>query len=199
VAYEFAAQPPRTRNPLKMWNSALTCNCRRAFNEEHSFIVAGRDLSAVAPGFDCALRIRTGRTTWRNKMIFQKRPQSTAASPPPTSYDDIVKKFIKIVLTSPVAIVTLVLSTFLGYGISFVLFDYRRSKVRRSHFGFHVVIGLAYAALIFSCVNYDLLSHKLTVSQITERMPLTLLVSFSIGFLILLLGGIWRNLNGHRR
>lgn len=110
----------------------------------------------------------------------------------PEPAKEIVKEFVALVLKSPPAVVTLVLSTFFGYGISFVLFDYRRTEVKKSHYLFHVAIGLGYAAVVFSVVNYDLLSHNLTMEHMTNRMPLTLLVSFVVAFLIMLAGGVWR-------
>lgn len=108
------------------------------------------------------------------------------------SAGDVIKHFVSIVVTSPVGVVTLVLSSFFGYGISFVLFDYRRSMVKRSHYPFHIAFGLGYAALMFAAVNFDLLSHQLTVDQIAQRTPLTLLVSFATSFLVMLGGGMWR-------
>ncbi len=106
--------------------------------------------------------------------------------------DEVLKEFIIIVAKSPVAMVTIVLSTFFGYGISFVLFDYRRAEVGKSHYLFHVALGLGYAATIFSIVNHDLLSYNLTIDQISERMPLTLLISFIISFFVMTVGAIWR-------
>jgi hypothetical protein len=110
----------------------------------------------------------------------------------PGPADDVIKEFTLLVLKSPPAVVTLVVSTFFGYGISFVLFDYRRAQVNKSHYLFHVAIGLGYAAVIFCGVNFDLLSVNLTVEQITNRIPLTLLVSFVLAFVIMMAGGIWR-------
>jgi hypothetical protein len=37
--------------------------------------------------------------------------------------DGVLKEFIPLVAKSPVAIATLVLSTFFGYGISFIIFE----------------------------------------------------------------------------
>jgi hypothetical protein len=113
---------------------------------------------------------------------------SESASPS----SDIASAFIKLVVSSPLAVVTLVLSWFCGYGISFILFDYRRSDARGSHKWFHSSIGLAYTAVIFIAVNLDILSRSLTPEQIALRMPLTLVVSFALGFPIMLIGAIWR-------
>jgi hypothetical protein len=115
----------------------------------------------------------------------------------PTS--EVLKEFAKIVIASPVAVVTIVLSAFLGYGISFVLFDYRRLQVRKSHYMFHVAFGLGYTAVIFLAVNYDLVSHSLTANQIMERIPLTLLVSFAVGFTVMLVGSVMRDSAVRRR
>ncbi|MFY9744141.1 MAG: hypothetical protein WA252_05830 [Candidatus Sulfotelmatobacter sp.] len=117
----------------------------------------------------------------------------------PTQSGEFLKEFARIVIASPVALVTLVLSAFLGYGISFILFDYRRLQVRKSHYMFHVVFGLGYTAVIFLIVNYDLLSRTLTASQIMGRMPLTLLVSFAVGFTVMLAGAIVKDAPARRR
>jgi hypothetical protein len=110
----------------------------------------------------------------------------------PAPANELVKGFTSLVLQSPPAVVTLVVSTFFGYGISFILFDYWRAQVNKSHYLFHVAIGLGYAAVVFCMVNFDLLARDLTVEQITNRIPLTFLVSFVLAFVIMMVGGIWR-------
>ena len=121
---------------------------------------------------------------------------TTVQSGPPTN--QIINEFIRLAIGSPVAVVTLVLSWFCGYGISFIVFDYRRSTVRKSHYWFHAGFGLGYTAIVFIAVNWDLLSRSLTADQIAQRIPLTLLVSFAVGFLIMLLGSICREFFGPR-
>ena len=118
------------------------------------------------------------------------------ASQDPTG--EIITDFAKLAVASPAAVATLVLSWFCGYGISFVVFDYRRSNVRRSHYWFHASIGLAYAAVIFVCVNSDILGRNLTAAQVEERTPLTLVVSFAVCFAIMIVGAVCRELVGAR-
>lgn len=113
----------------------------------------------------------------------------------PGGWDQVLKTFGDVVVKSPVATVALVLSTFFGYGISFVLFDYRRSQVLKSHYPFHVTFGLGFTAVVFSAVNYDLLSRNLTVDQITQRVPLTLLVGFAVTFVVIIAVAIFRELS----
>ncbi|WP_443748153.1 hypothetical protein [Asticcacaulis solisilvae] len=105
------------------------------------------------------------------------------------------KKFWALVATSPQAVICIALSSFLGYGISFIIFDYRKKVVQNSHYMFHVSIGLGYTAVIFCLVNCDILKHELTFSQLSARMPLTLLVSFAVGFLVLIGGTIWKEMS----
>lgn len=107
-------------------------------------------------------------------------------------WDTIGKEFVSLVVKSPVALVTLVLVTFCGYGISFVLFDYRRTDVHRSHRFFHVFVGLGYTALVFVVANIDLISRDLTIDQITARVPFTLLVGFVVAFILILGIALWR-------
>lgn len=109
-----------------------------------------------------------------------------------TEWQQIIQHFVALVIQSPPAVVTVVLSSCLGYGISFVLFDYRRNPVKKSHYLFHPIFGMAYAALIFFIINWDLVSQALTVDQIAGRMPFTLLVSFCVAFFIMFGGAIWR-------
>jgi hypothetical protein len=108
------------------------------------------------------------------------------------TWEEIFKEFVALVIKSPVAIMTVGVSTCFGYGIAFILFDYRRTEVRKSHRVFHVAIGLGYAAVIFCIVNYDLLSRGLTVEQITSRAPLTLLISAVVSFIIMTIGAFCR-------
>lgn len=113
--------------------------------------------------------------------------------------DEILKEFIPMITKSPVALATLVLSTFIGYSLSFIVFDYRKSVVKKSHYIFHASLGLGYSATIFSLVNYDVLSHDLTIEQISNRMPLTLLISFILAFFLIIGGAIWRQFFYMRR
>lgn len=106
--------------------------------------------------------------------------------------DEILDQFVSIVTESTPATVGIVLSSFFGYGISFVLLDYRRATVRPTHFLLHVVLGIGYSATIFAIVNLDLLTHNLTIEQITTRMPITLVVSFIVAFILIFGGMIWR-------
>jgi len=105
---------------------------------------------------------------------------------------EIVSKFSAIVTDSPAATVGLVLSTFLGYGISFSWFEYRRPKEDKLPMLLHLVIGLGYAGVIFIAINYDILTRNLNVEQISQRLPITLLVSFSLAFVLIIVGVIYR-------
>jgi hypothetical protein len=107
-------------------------------------------------------------------------------------WTDIGKAFVALLLKSPIAIVTVVLATFCGYGISFVAFDYRRVAVHKSHYYFHVAMGLAYSATIFCLLNFDLIKRNLTIDEVSARMPFTLVVTFAITFVLLVIGLAWR-------
>ena len=109
-------------------------------------------------------------------------------------WEELLKQFFILVMKSPVALVTLVLSAGLGYGISFVIFDYRRSDINKSHYLLHPVVGLGYASIVFTIVNTDILSRNLNYSDIVGRMPLTLLISFIFAFFIIIIVSIWREI-----
>lgn len=94
--------------------------------------------------------------------------------------------FMALIVESPPALLTLGLVTFIGYGISFVLFDYRSSKPHASHKVMHIVFGLGYAAVMFCLVNFDLLRRAITADEIISRLPVTLLASFTAFFVMIL-------------
>lgn len=100
---------------------------------------------------------------------------------------------LAILLSSKMTLATFLLSSFMGYGISFILFDYRIKTFNYwTHIPFHCIIGLGYTALIFVITNFDIFKRTLSLSEIIDRMPFTLVVSLAVGFVILLVGGIVR-------
>lgn len=120
--------------------------------------------------------------------------QQSSQNNPNIGWEELFKQFFILVIKSPVALATLVLSAGLGYGISFVIFDYRRSDVRKSHYLLHPVVGLGYSAIIFTILNSDLLSKNMNYSDMAGRMPLTLLISFIIAFVIIIIVSIIREI-----
>ena len=104
---------------------------------------------------------------------------------PEVGWDVLANEFIVLIVKSPVALFALVGSFLMGYGISFVLFDYRKSAVKKSHYILHVFLGSGYAAVIFLGVNWDIISRDITAEAITDRIPITLIVSLAIGFIII--------------
>jgi len=109
-------------------------------------------------------------------------------------WEEIGKKFVALLLKSPIAIVTMVMSFFLGYGISFVIFDYRNNSVKKSHYLFHLIIGLGYSALIFIIVNSRLLGREMSEEEFSKAMPITLLISFAVAFLAIVSISIFKEL-----
>lgn len=107
-------------------------------------------------------------------------------------WKDVFKEFCSLVIKSPVALVSLVISFFFGYGIAFVIFDYRRSDVRKSHYIYHIIIGLGYTACVFSLVNRDLISPEICYADISGRAPLTLLIGFIISFIVIISVSLYR-------
>lgn len=110
------------------------------------------------------------------------------------SGEDIGKNFVDLVIKDPVATVTLVLSFFVGYAFSFILFDYRNKKSKKSHFLFHLFIGLGYTALIFLIVNWKLVNCDITTSQLSKSMPYTFLIGLSVAFVIVVILSIIREI-----
>ena len=111
---------------------------------------------------------------------------SQIESIPDIGWEEVGKKFFALVLKSPIAIVTMTMSFFLGYGISFVIFDYRKNSIKKAHYLFHLLIGLSYSAFMFLIVNYNKVSFEMTEEDFSKSMPLTLLVSFAVAFIVII-------------
>ncbi len=126
---------------------------------------------------------------------------STGPGPPVDSWGDILKQFTVLVIQSPLAVAAFALSFFMGYGISFVLFDYRlKESLKKTHYLFHVSVGLGYTALVFCVFNSRAIVIPMSPEQIAERVPATLLFSLALGFIIIILVAIWREVRSfHRR
>ena len=107
---------------------------------------------------------------------------------------EIGNKFVALVLKSPIAIVTMVMSFFLGYGISFLIFDYRNNSVKKAHYLYHLIIGLGYSAFIFIIVNFNIISREMTEEDFSKAMPVTLLVSFAVAFIAIVTISIFKEL-----
>jgi len=82
--------------------------------------------------------------------------------------NDPTKSFWLMAAKYPVAVACIGLSSFMGYGISFILFDYRMKEVKKSHYGFHLAIGIGYTAAIFFMVNFDVVSKTITAQQLSS-------------------------------
>ena len=106
--------------------------------------------------------------------------------------EQLLGAFWELVTKSPPALVTLTLSVFMGYGVSFLVFDYGKSEAEPHGWQFHIAVGLGYAALIFLGVNGDIIGRKLTTDQMIERIPITFLVSFAILFIVIVIVSMLR-------
>jgi hypothetical protein len=109
---------------------------------------------------------------------------------PDIGWENIIKEFFALIIKTPVALFALVASFLMGYGISFVLFDYRSSSVNKSHYILHIFLGVGYAALIFLGLNWDIVNRDITPEIITSRIPITLIVSLAFGFLVIFVWSI---------
>ncbi|NMH26479.1 hypothetical protein [Flavobacterium silvaticum] len=108
---------------------------------------------------------------------------------------DFLEKFGEIAVQSPTAIVTSVLSTLLGYGISFLIFDYRKpAGKKKASVYFHAVIGLTYTAFIFIVSNFSIMKRDMTAEDINKAMPFTLMISFAVAFLIIVSVSIYKEI-----
>lgn len=114
-----------------------------------------------------------------------------------TSWDELFKevfgKFALLVTSSPPATISFVMTTFLGYGVSYFLLEYRQPESGKIPFPIQFFAGLAYSSFVFIAVNFDVLSRNIGILQILPRMPITLLIGFAIAFLIMLVTIALRN------
>lgn len=116
------------------------------------------------------------------------------------SWGEILKQFAVLVIQSPLAVAAFGLSFFMGYGISFVLFDYRlKESLKKTHYLFHVSVGLGYTALVFCVFNYRAIVIPMSPEEIAERVPATLLLSLALGFIIIIVVAIWREVRPFQR
>lgn len=97
----------------------------------------------------------------------------------------IVERFVELVLQSPPAIVCLVLSTFIGYGLAYVLLVHGRENPPKLGTLLNVALGLGFTAIVFVVSNFDIIGRDLTAEQISDRAPFTLLIAFAVSFVVL--------------
>lgn len=93
--------------------------------------------------------------------------------------------FVKILLASPPSLVSLVLCTFIGYGLAYVLLVHGRSDPPRLGNVLSAALGLGFTAIIFMVSNFDILGPEITADQISARAPFTFLIAFAVSFMVL--------------
>jgi len=90
------------------------------------------------------------------------------------------------ILKEPIALLAFVVTYFMGCGVAFVLFYYRRERVHGWR-GLDHFFGGGYAAVIFTIMNWKEVwnsASPITIDQIKNRTPQTLLLSFALLFII---------------
>lgn len=85
-----------------------------------------------------------------------------------------------LILKSPVALFAGVATLLLGYGISFVLFDYRTNSKGYSHI-IHIFLGVGYACIMFALTSWNVLFGKKppTLDDLAIYCPRTIVISFA--------------------
>lgn len=99
-----------------------------------------------------------------------------------------------LIIKSPIALFSLLMTFLMGYGISFLLFDYRRNPKGLPHL-LHIAIGTGYACLIFVFSNWALCFSKdvpLTLEDIARYSPGTMMLSFAILVIVMILVILFR-------
>ena len=104
------------------------------------------------------------------------------------------------ILKSPIALFALITILFMGYGISFLLFDYRTNPRGISHY-LHITIGFGYTCLIFVATSWPIVfspSKHLNLSDLATYCPRTIVVSFAILFIVMVSVMIFRERRGNQ-
>lgn len=92
----------------------------------------------------------------------------------------------QLISDSPQLLICVVILFFLGYGISFLLFSYRRNTPVNVSNNFHLIMGLAYVALVFTLRNWRLLfqSNQVNLDHIVRELPQTFVISLALFFIV---------------
>lgn len=91
------------------------------------------------------------------------------------------------ILKSPIALFALISTFLMGYGISFLLFDYRTNPKGLPHV-FHIFIGCAYTCLIFMATSWSMIFSPTKPPDLPDLaiyFPRTMVVSFAVLFIVM--------------
>jgi hypothetical protein len=99
--------------------------------------------------------------------------------------EDIWGGFVAILLGSPPALVSLVLCTFIGYGLAYVILVHGRLNPPNLGNVLSAALGIGFTAIVFMASNYDILGPDITTDQISARAPFTFLIAFAVSFVVL--------------
>jgi len=98
--------------------------------------------------------------------------------------DRIFREILPLLAKSPIGLFSIFVTFLIGYGVSFLLLDYRRNPEGYSNW-LHLSLGGGYTALVFLIVNWSLVFHPsipLTLDDLAQRAPQTMVISFAILF-----------------
>jgi len=92
------------------------------------------------------------------------------------------------IVKCPIAVFGLVMTLLMGYGISFMVFDYRTNPKGISHI-LHIALGTGYACCIFVITGWNLIfsdEKNLTLEDIAAHCPKVMILSFAILVLVMI-------------
>ena len=92
----------------------------------------------------------------------------------------------QLISDSPQLLICVVILFLLGYGISFLVFSYRRNTTANVSNNFHLIMGLAYVALVFTLRNWRLVlqSNQVNLDHIIRELPQTFVISLALFFIV---------------
>ena len=96
----------------------------------------------------------------------------------------IWEEALPLILKSPIALFSLFVTFLRGYGISYLLFDFRRESALEISNWLHLSVGGGYAALIFLIVNWRIVYNCPTLDDLAKYAPQTMVVGFAFLFIL---------------
>ena len=99
-------------------------------------------------------------------------------------FGDLWKQVVPLILKSPQVLTSVCMTWVMGYGMSFLLFEYRTNP-RKVSTWLHLSLGGAYAAFVFLVINWHLVFREVfNFDHLTQKAPQTIVVSGAILFIL---------------
>jgi hypothetical protein len=94
-----------------------------------------------------------------------------------------------LILKSPLMLFLFAMTYVMGYGISYLIFSYRKED-HKVPFFIHLFFGLGYSLLMFCVVNIKLIikmNSSITLQALSDNSVFTVIISFAVIFVVTLI------------